>query len=170
MVGPAHRGEGLTRSRGVGTWVPILLGPSPGVSAVGSWPAAKERLGCLVVWYLCVRYVSFSLFHAPDDSRLVRRIIQGFRLQSSWTILVSTYSCFVFVLVTDCLCSGGGASTQRGGADSQSRRQDLGSHVLAPRLRVAGQRSRLSLTVWWCGICVSGMFLFIFPMLLMALP
>ena len=158
VVGPAHRGEGLTRSRGVGTWIPILLGPSPGVSAVGSWPAAKERLGCLVVWYLCVRYVSFSLSHVTDDSRLVRLIIQGFRLQPSWTILVSTYLCFVLVLVTDRPSSGGGVSTQRGGADPRSRRRDLGSHifwaqVLASRLWGAGQRSRSALTVWWMVLC-----------------
>ena len=129
MAGPAHRGEGLTRGRGVGTWVPTFVGPSPGVSAVGSWPAAKERLGCLVVWYLCVRYVSFYLPHVTDDSHLVRLIIQGLRLQPSWTTLVSTYSYFVFVLVTDHPASGGGASTQRGGADPRSRRWDLSAHI-----------------------------------------
>ena len=158
MVGSAHRGEGLTCSRGVGTWVAILLGPGPGVSAAGSWPAVKERLDRLVVWYLCVRYVSFYLSHVADDSHLVRLIIQDFRLQSSWTILVSTYLCFVFVLVTDRPSSGGGVSTQRGGADLRSRRRDLGTHifwaqVLASRLWGAGQRSRSALTVWWVVLC-----------------
>ena len=86
-----------------------------------------------MVWYLCVQYVSFYLSHVADDSHLVRLTIQDFRLRSLWIILVSTYLCFIFVLVTDYLSLGGGASTQRGEADPRSRRRDLGTHIIGPK-------------------------------------